>query len=212
MDGPVFYGLDDPLDIIQQPWKSDRWREHCRKAVTEYWLRVLLESCETYSTLDLFDTSRLDLSSPHPIWTAAGRDDVATRRATYCMWLLLGVYNTAERMHKMKLARTPYCVLCHNDSASPVVENRAHFLLSCPALREIREDFFNQFNSLSPVLMNHREVSNDFLICLLDPFSQLVVDEVRLSWVSAEKIYATSRNFCYAMHNRRTKLIEAIKT
>ena len=49
----VLYGLEDPLDIIEQPWRSDRWRHHCKKVVTKYWLEVLVQSCETYS--------------PHPI-------------------------------------------------------------------------------------------------------------------------------------------------
>ena len=52
----ALYGLDDPLDIIQQPWKSDRWQEHCRVAVTKYWLDILVQSCEEYSSLDLFQT------------------------------------------------------------------------------------------------------------------------------------------------------------
>ena len=91
-------------------------------------------------------------------------------------------------------------------SGFPAIDNREHFLLSCPALGDIREDFLSQFVDLSPALVNHLEVSTNFLICLLDPYSPRVPEEVRLSWSSEEKVYEVSRNFCYAMHNRRTKL------
>ena len=74
----VLYGLDDPLDLLQQPWRADRWRQHVKKVIMGYWASVLSESCSSYSTLDLFDTTRLRLDSAHPIWVAAGRDSVAT--------------------------------------------------------------------------------------------------------------------------------------
>ena len=100
---------------------------------------VLVRSCETYTSLNLFDTSRLDLVSPHPIWSAAGRDSVSTKRATYVLWLLLGCYNTGERLFKMGKVRTPHCLLCAEttEADSPVIDNREHFLLSCPALHDI---------------------------------------------------------------------------
>ena len=66
--------------------------------------------------------------------------------------------------------------------------------------------------ALSPTLINHMEVNNSFLVCLLDPYSPLVPDDVRQSWLSEEAVYETSRNFCYAMHNKRTKLLDAKKS
>ncbi len=47
----LIYGLEDPLDILQEPWRSDRWRQHCKEVVTEYWRDVLVRSCETYTSL-----------------------------------------------------------------------------------------------------------------------------------------------------------------
>ena len=114
-------------------------------------------------------------------------------------------------MHKMSKARTPYCVLCAEEPGPPKVEDRKHFLLSCPALSDIREDFLAQFVGLSAMLVNHMDVSNNFLVCLLDPFSSLVPEELRNSWASEETVYETSRNFVYAMHNKRTKILESQK-
>ena len=146
----------------------------------------------------------LDLVSPHPIWSAAGRDSVSTKRATYVLWLLLGCYNTGERLFKMGKVRTQHCLLCAEttEADSPVIDNREHFLLSCPALHDIRQDFLSQFGKLSLVLNNYMEDPTNLLVCLLDPYSPIVPEDLRLGWTSEEKVYETSRNFCYAMHNK----------
>jgi len=98
----ALYGIDDPLELLQHPWRSERWRHHCKKVITKYWINILHSNCEPLSTLNLFDTSRLVLESPHPIWIAASGDSISTTRATYVMLLLLGVYNTGERNYIMK--------------------------------------------------------------------------------------------------------------
>ena len=106
--------------------------------------------------------------------------------------------------------KSPNCVLCTEQSLSTQVDDRAHFLLSCPAFSDIREDFLSQFVALSPALVSHMEVSDTFLVCLLDPFSPLVPSDIRQSWSSGEAVYEASRNFCFAMHNRRTKLLDSM--
>ena len=199
------YGLLDPLDLMEQPWRPDRWRQHCKKEIVKYWIDVLHKACIPLSTLDLFDTSRLLLKSPHPIWVASSCDSISTTRATYVMWLLLGVYNTGKRLFDMKKARSPACLLCGN-----ILDNRVHFMLSCSALSNIRNDFLNQLMALSPILTKYSNASSEFLLYILDPFSPRVPQELRKSWISAEKVYNVSRNFCYAMHKKRTKLLESL--
>ena len=209
----ILYDLEDPLEIMQEPWPSDRWRAYCKKMITNYWVKTLHEACEGYSTLNLFDVSRLRLDSPHPIWVAAGRDSRSTTQAVYVFWLLLGQYNTQERLAKMNKVKSPLCLLCSDvGNSAQVMEDRLHFLLSCPALAETREDFLCQLVNLSPIVANYFEVSTSFLVCLLDPFSPLVPEELRTSWYSEEEIYKWSRRFCYAMHTRRMKIIESFGT
>ena len=205
----VLYGLDDPLELIKNPWPADRWRTFCKKTVTEYWVSVLHESCKSYSTLDLFDVSRLRLDAPHPIWVAAGRDSYSTSQAVIQMWLLLGCYNTQERLNKMKKVNSPYCLLCPAVGKT-VIEDRVHFLLSCPALAETREDFLRQLVDLSPTVVKYLDVSASFLLVILDPLSPMVPEEIRTSWFKDDDIYKWSRKFCYAMHKRRTKLIDLL--
>jgi len=59
----------------------------------------------------MLDTSPLDLTTPHPIWTAAGSNPVSVRKATVVTWLLPNVYRTGERLFKMKKIRSSACIL-----------------------------------------------------------------------------------------------------
>ena len=194
---------------MQQPWRSDRWRLHCKKVITKYWIDLLHESCQDYSdpdsTLDLFDVTRLTLESPHPVWVAAMCDSISTSRATYVIWLLLGVYNTGKILFTMRKANSPSCVLCSAEK-----DDRVHFMLSCSAFASIREDFLCQLASLSSIVTDHMSILSEFLLCILDPFSPRVPCNVREGWTSKEEIYKWSRNFCYSMHKKRTQLLESI--
>ena len=67
-----------------------------------------------------------------------------------------------------------------------------------------------KFTAGVPALVNHMEVSDTFLVCLLDPFSPLVPSDIRQSWSSDEAVYEAPRNFRFAMHNKRTKLIDSM--
>ena len=205
----AIYGLDDPLELMQQPWRSDRWRLHCKNVITKYWIDLLHEDCQRFSgpdsTLDLFDVTHLTLESPHPVWVAAMCDSISTSRATYVMWLLLGVYNTGKRLFKMGKARSPSCAICQAEN-----DDRVHFILSCSAFSPIRDDFLCQLVSLSPTVSEYMSISQEFLLCILDPFSPRVPCDLRESWTSKDAIYKWSRNFCYSMHKRRTQILESI--
>ena len=91
-----------------------------------------------------------------------------------------------------------------------MIEDRVHFLLSCPSLDETRESFMSQLVDLSPVILKYKDVTPSFLLSLLDPLSPLVPEELRSSWISEMDIYKWSRKFCHAMHKKRTKLIESL--
>ena len=80
-------------------------------------------------------------------------------------------------------------------------------MLSCSSLADIRKDFLSKLKMISTVVHQYIGVSKNFLLCLLDPFSPLVPQELRDSWESEDAIYQLSRNFCFAMHNKRTKIL-----
>ena len=201
------YGLPDPLELFQNPWDSDRWSQFSKKAVIKYWTTLLQNNAASYTSLDMLDTSRLNLSSPHPIWTAAGTNPVSVTKATVVTWLLLNLYKTSERLFKMRKTKSPECILC----LAPV-EDQLHFTLKCPVLFTIRSQYINEFIELCPGITKYISDERVFLLSLLDPFSPLVPADVRDSWKDSDKVYKTSRNFFYDLHKKREKIIEKKET
>ena len=197
------YSLPDPLELFQNPWASDRWSEFARTAVIKYWTTLLQNSAATYTSLDMFDTSRLNLLSPHPIWTAAGSNPISVMKATVVTWLLLNTYKTGEKLHKMRKTKSPECILCQDP-----MEDQLHFTLKCPTLFPIRSQYLNQFIELCPSLIKYITDEKTLLLSLLDPFSPLVPAEVRETWTDSDLVYKTSRNYFYDLHKKREKLVE----
>ena len=202
----AIYDLEDPLELFQEPWRSDRWSKYAKEIVTDYWTALLKENAATYSCLDLLDLSRLSLSTPHPIWVAAGNHPINIKKTTIVSWLLLGVYKTGERLHKMKKVKTPICVLCQAPT-----ESRVHFGLQCPALFNIRSESLNKFVDLCPNLTSYLSNTELLLLILLDPFSPVVPAAVRDNWSSESDVYKISRNYFYDIHKKREKLMEKIQ-
>ena len=206
----AIYSLEDPLEIMREPWKTDRFASHAKQEITKYWLSLLHDNVESrdepYSTIDLLDISRLDLKTPHPIFEAAGSNTISTQRATVVVWFLLGVYNTQERLYKMKKTRSPLCCLCSSAS----VENRSHMILSCDAYREIRKTYIDKFLLQCPALENHMDISDQFLTTILDPFSPRVHPEIREGWLDSKVVYGISRDFIYGIHKKREKLMGTV--
>ena len=78
----ALYGLPDPLELFEQPWTSKGFSEFAKQTITKYWASHLQKCAATYESLDLLDTSRLDLTSAHPIWVTAGSNSISVPRAT----------------------------------------------------------------------------------------------------------------------------------
>ena len=151
----------------------------------------------------MLDTSRLDLSSPHPIWLAAGTNPVSVTKATVVSWLLLNVYKTAERLHKMRKLKSPECLSC----LAPV-DDEVHFGLQCLSLVEIRSEYMSKFTEACPNISKYLSNPKVLLVALLDPFSPLVPNDLKEGWRNKDEAYKLSRNYFYDLHKKREKINE----
>ena len=151
----------------------------------------------------MLDLKRLNLTSPHPIWEAAGVNPVSAAKTTVVSWLLLNVYKTGERLHKMKKAKTPQCQIC-----SAPVESQIHFALQCSGLTEIRSQYMEKFMEACPNLAQYTSNPKMLFLALLDPFSSLLPENIKLSWKNSEMAYQLSRNYFFDLHKKREKIIE----
>ena len=199
----AIYNLIDPLELFQNPWKSERWSKYVKGEVIKYWTNLLHENVASYPSLDMLDTSRLDLSSPHPIWLAAGTNPVSVTKATVVSWLLLNVYKTAERLHKMRKLKSPECLSC----LAPV-DDQVHFGLQCLSLVEIRSEYMSKFTEACPNISKYLSNPKVLLVALLDPFSPLVPNDLNNGWRNKDEAYKLSRNYFYDLHKKREKINE----
>ena len=87
-------------------------------------------------------------------------------------------------------------------------DNRLHFILQCSAFKKIRDDFLCQFVSMNPGILKYLEASETLLVAMLDPESPMLPQDLVESWTNIRDVYRISRNFAFAMHNRRKSLLE----
>ena len=127
------YGLPDPLQYLDFPWRPDRWRVHCKKIVEQHWTQILKTAAET-ETLKYLDTEYASTTVPMRIWQLAGLCAVSVKQTTVVNWMILGTYFTRELLHKMKKVKSPLCLGCEDEA----IENLEHLLLQCTYYSKIR--------------------------------------------------------------------------
>ena len=195
------YGLPDPLQYLQYPWRPDRWRNYCKKTVQEYWDQKLKIAADTTS-LKFLDIEYSSTSVPMRLWPLAGLDSENVKQATIVNWMLLGVYFTQEFLHTMKKVKSPLCLGCEGG----VIENLNHIILHCVHYQNIRESYLPQYMAQNRYISEILDEEDTILLSILDPLSSKLPDTVIKNWVSAKQTYKLSREFCYNIHRKRTKL------
>ena len=197
------YGLPDPLQYFEHPWRPDRWRDHCKKTVRNYWETDLLQVVQASDTLKYVDVEYASVSVPMRVWQMAGLCSISARQATVQNWMLLGVYFTRIFLHKMRKVKSPLCLGCNEKS-----EDLIHFILHCGYFSTIREKYLPQYttqNSKLSEILNNEEL---IMLSILDPVSSKLPETVIRNWLSVKTAYSISREFCYNMHRKREKLYQ----
>ena len=197
------YGLPDPLQYLQHPWRADRWRQHCKMIVQDHWENKFIQAVESSETLQYIDTDSASLSIR---WQLAGLCSIQVRQATVVNWMLLGVYFTRELLFKMKKVKSDQCFACEsNADMGKVPETFEHFLLHCPYYQNIREEYLPKMILLNPEIPTILENEKQVILSILDPISSKLPLTVKNGWSSVKAAYDASRKFCFDMHRKRDK-------
>ena len=89
------YGLPDPLQYLQNPWRPDRWRAHCQQVIGNHWEKKLKEEQAPKSSSCYLDLDSLSVTTPMRIWQQAGLNSAAAKEAIVVSWMYLwSVFNT----------------------------------------------------------------------------------------------------------------------
>ena len=195
------YGLPDPSQYMEHPWRPDRWRSHCRTVIAEYWDKKLRAEAKQKSSSQFADLESLSTSAPMRIWQQAGLSAVAAKEATVVSWMYSNTFFTRELLYKMRKSKSPNCA-CEKS----VPETVSHFLLHCPLYDHIRQQYIPTYVEMNSQVLEILNNEHLLLISILDPLSSKLPDELVKNWSSVSKVYELSRKFCYRMYLKREKV------
>ena len=163
------YDLPDPLQYLQNPRRADRWRDHCKKIVSDYWETQFLIKVRSMESLKFLDTANIGMGIPMRVWQMAGLCSDEVKMATVTNWMILGVYFTRVVLHKMKKVKTPLCLGCSDTCDTN--EDLSHFLLDCPYYSGIRETYLPKYLQLNPNISEIFDNQELILQTILDPLA-----------------------------------------
>ena len=195
------YDLPDPLEVMTNPWRPDRWRQHCKQIVTTHWEHTLVSEAVELDSLQYLDLESLNLTAPMNIWIRAGMDSVQVRKATVVSWMVLGVFKTRENLAKMKKVKSDKCLACDNNE----IENLAHLLLHCPFYEKIRDEYLPRLAIINPKFSSIVNNEKELIISIINPESKLLPAEARLY---CDQSFSLSRSYCYDIFKKREKFYE----
>ena len=199
------YGLPDPLQYLENPWRPDRWRSHCRKVISDQWDKNLRAEAAPKPSCQFVDLESLSTSTPMRIWQQAGLSSAAATEATVVCWMYCGIYFTREFMHNMKKVKSPSCA-CDNR----ISENLPHFLLRCQLYDGIRQQYIPKYIEMNRNIIDLVDNEKLLMISILDPLSSKLPTDVISNWSSVNDVYDLSRKFCYRMHKKREKIYKEL--
>ena len=184
------YDLPDPLEVMTNPWRPDRWRQHCKLVVTKHWEHLLVSEAVEMDSLQYLDIESLNLTTPMNIWRRAGLESAQVRKATVVSWMVLGVFKTRENLAKMKKVKTDKCLACDTNKT----ENLPHLLLYCPFYEKIRDEYLPRLAIINPKFSSIVNNEKKLIISILDPESEMLPAEARLHFDQSFKL---TRSYCY---------------
>ena len=209
------YGLPSPLQLLETetPWPKAEWTCLVKTRITVYFEGKMRAECLRNSSMSLLNVQLLGLSGhPHP-----ALQNILTTRDVKKMRLhlkfLTGDYPHGERLSKNNPNISSACKLCD----SPV-DSTAHVLVSCRATAECRRrilpELLNKVAAVQPTAKIPVNPSPSLLTQLIvDCTSANLQSSVRVSAQNPKvsEIFDVARDWCFAVHNERTRLLNEAK-
>ena len=201
------YNLPSPLDILQAPMSKGRWKKLVDSSVNRYWMEILLERANTYSSLRHLSVDNYKIGKVHPILRLGPYSGRAANRISVKAKLLTGTYILqTNRTVFNNTAVDPQCLLCKTEE-----ETLHHFLIVCPALQSVRLELLGD-------IVHILSSETNTMFYRLDPYEQVhyIIDHHkvinRLKDNVLFELEHKCRLLCYILHARRYKLLTFLPT
>jgi hypothetical protein len=202
------YKLPNPHEVMAQPPSKESWKHTVKKAIHQHWNDSIEADAATKSSL-MHMHHEMRPGRVADIWETSCDGLVPTARAQTKARLLTGTYRlqyVVGRQNKMAPDKT--CRLCQDG-----VEDREHFLLSCPVLETERGRYVREIEEL---LQKLRPAEDDhgrdrllqgILDCRKICSTRQAPDSVQAKLVSS--VERLSRDMIHALH--RVRWVKLVK-
>ena len=194
------YGLTSPEEILCDPPSKPSWKKATTQAVNSYWENRIQLLFTEKSTLDLFSPTDYGIRKLHKLWKSVTFDPRDIRRGCTKARILTGTYPLQTYRAKFnQYDIKPECPMC---LSAP--EDRAHFLFSCRALGDGREQYLQNIKSILPPEVNAacRENPSLLELVVLNCPDQLEYRGI-LYKLKSQEVEQMSRYLCYHLHCQR---------
>lgn len=139
------------------------------------------------------------------VWEAAGYESMSVSKAMIKVKLLLGTYILQTNRHKFnKHEVSPDCPLC--DSGD---EDREHFIVICPKLMEVRQQFIMALKNILYTSIHHNLSYTIFSDT--NTLTQFILDCTALVYIPHSlynHIENISRGLLFALHVARCSFLK----
>ena len=198
---------------LHQTLSKGQWKLTMKKAVREYWTRLLRSEAEIRSTLDRCNIVVLHVGSTHLTWDSVKSNRMYFSRAIIKAGMLTGTYllQTHRKKFSMEGVSDATCPLCCLED-----EDIVHMLTQCPALSEVRGlhlDYVKRClqDSLGPHAWSDLIRDTGTLVPLIIDCQKLAPDRIPEDRNLLNTIESYSRLLCYKRHLKRMFLYNNIR-
>ena len=142
-------------------------KARCKKklvdtSVNRYWMEILLECANTYSTLKHLSVDNYKIGKVHPILRLGPYSGRAANKISVKVKLLTGTYILrTNRAVFNNTAVNPQCLLCKTEE-----ETLLNFLIECPALQSVRHELLGD-------IVHTLSSETNTMFYWLDPYEQV---------------------------------------
>ena len=205
------YDLPSPLYLLQEPaWPKQVWNSWVKTKIITWHEKSLRNKAKNNSKMKYLNVQLHGLSGrPHPaLLRILSTQD--SKKLRLHLKFLTSDYITNEQLSLTKPNTSSACSLCTTTS-----DSTEHVLVACQATSHVRSRLFPELmNTVFQVQPNSRilahDIPNDILSqFILDCTSFNLPDSIRIPVHNPDisKIYRISRDWCFAIHSERCRLL-----
>ena len=208
------YGLDHPLNILNNPPNKNHFKKLVKLKVCEYWQGQFALECSKLPSLCFFDPKKASLLRTHAIWRYAGSSSYEVNKSIVAAKMLSGRYRTEALSRHWSGIGGGFCAMSTCDQ---VVGDLEHMLVKCPAFHEMRVRFLSIWRQklchLKPLLDLFMRVINGpaekHVAFLLNPSANpdLQILAQTYGYTVIEHTSYLTRTFLYNIHREKLKLL-----